>query len=90
MNSYPSALKISISEMINKNLSMNEQLIVIYYNKFKNLESFSFEHFCNILSLECQIPINRLLKQFKKTEIWNINQLNQRQVTYLIDLLLKY
>lgn len=90
MDSYPPTLKISLSEMIEKNLSIYDQLIVIYYNKFKDSEMFSFEHFCDILSLKCKISINSLIKKFKKTENWNIKQLNQRKVTYFINLLLKY
>lgn len=85
LNSFPENLKKNISSLISLNFAPDEQLLIIYYNKYKCDDQFSFEHLCGLIKRLTGISILRLTNKYKSTGKWNIKSINSRLINYLIE-----
>jgi hypothetical protein len=93
MSTFPQSLKITTSEIPGTSLNIYEQLLVIYYNKYKNEELFSFEHLCGIINhnfIARTLLVYRMIKKYRQTNQWDIKQLGERRTRYLIQKLLNF
>lgn len=89
LSSFPDSLKISKSHLISGNFDLHDQLLVIYYNKFKKDRVFSFEHLCGIACETIGISLRKAIAKFRKTGEWNIKAIGDRKILYLMNSLLK-
>ena len=87
-STFPQALKITTSEILVKKLNLHDQLLVIYYNKYKSSKVFSFEHLCEIAAVYLKTQMKKFIYKFRETNKWDVHQLGERRISYLINLLL--
>jgi hypothetical protein len=66
---FPSIYKKNISYIIDNELLKSEQLLICYYNKYKNDRRFSFEHLMSIIK-NTGIIITKILTRYKRTGVW--------------------
>lgn len=89
IETFPNNLKKEISAIIDTEFTSYDQLLIIYYSKYKNDAQFSFEHLCVIIRNIADIPITRLTTRYRSTYEWNIKSINERIIHYLIEYLLR-
>lgn len=85
IESFPNNLKVPMVNLIDNNYKLDEQLFIIYYEKYKNNKLFSFEHLCSLISKTINMPIIRLISNFRSSNVWNVKSINDRRLTFLIN-----
>ena len=85
---FPSVLKKDLSDLICANYTEEQQLFVIYYNKYKNSRNFSFEHLCRIINHTTDTLVLNLISSYRSTLKWDLKQLNIRTINHVISVLL--
>jgi hypothetical protein len=88
LNSFPERLKKDTSDIINGKYSNDEQLLIIYYNKYKNDEMFSYEHLCSIITELTKIPVMRMIIRQRANNEWSLKSVNERVINFVMDKLL--
>lgn len=88
INTFPDRLKKNNLDIILGNYSNEEKLLIIYYNKYKNNQSFSFEHLCSIINDFTKVPTLQMILRQRSNNAWNIKNLNDRIINFIIDRLL--
>lgn len=85
---FPPRLMVNISEIINGNFDEYDQILIIYYNKYKTSEDFSFEHLCRILTKYSNVSIMRIINSHRINNDWNLKSVNLRIINYVSEKIL--
>jgi hypothetical protein len=87
-NYFPNDLKLDISELINADYTEEQQLFVVYYNRYKNNGNFSFEHLCRIINHTTNTLVLSLITSYRATAKWDLKHLNSRIINHVIKVLM--
>lgn len=88
INEFPDFLKRDISDLINNNFTDEQQLFIIYFNKYKNDQNFSFEHLCRIINRTTNALVFGIISSYRATLKWDLKYLNSRVINHVIEVLL--
>jgi hypothetical protein len=87
MNSFPNKLKKELNALVGSSHTDDEQLLIIYYNKYKNSTEFSLGHLRNIIETTIGSPLPLIINT---TDAWNIKSINGRIIDFMIQWMLTH
>lgn len=88
LNTFPVNFRLSIADLLASDESNHNQIMVIYYNDYKNNRLFSFEHLCRTINNITDVPINKLIAVYRKTRNWDISEIPEFKLSRIVEKML--
>lgn len=89
LSKFPCKYKSSISDLLVNEQSIHDQLFVIYYDRNHNNVMFSFEHLCRTINEITDIPINKIIKRYRRTSEWSLLEIRDKKLEFIVEKLLQ-
>lgn len=84
LDKFPSNFKLSVADLLTFDKTNHDQIMVVYYNDYKSSRLFSFEHLCRIVNDITDIPVNKLIAMYRRTGIWDLSEIPEFKLSYII------
>ncbi len=80
---FPSRLKLKLTDILGRERSPHDQLLIIYYNEYNESKLFSFEHLCRVMDDIVDVPINKLIQKYRNTGDWDLSAVPKNKQKYI-------